>query len=380
MKKYNIEKEMNRTVHTTICFALLMIFCAGSSVAQNRQAFKVIPAKKAGKVVSSKVMNEIYEKIKTPFKYGVILKEQGPAMVDTPSVFRHGDKWYMMYVIFDGKGYETAIAESDDLLNWKKLGTILAFSKDTWDANQAAGYIALQDYKWNGSYKLNKHDDKYWLSYIGGDAAGYERGHLKIGLANTSNPTVAKPWTRISKPVLGPEDPDVRMFEGVKLYKSHIIHDKSQSLGFPYVMYYNAAGGGRESIGMAVSKDMTTWLRYGKDPVVDHGKGIAGDPQITKIGDVWVMFYFGAYWKPPVGRGKGFERFACSYDMVNWTTWQGANLIEPSEPWDRKFAHKPWVVTHNGVVYHFYCAVGNQGRTIAVATSKDLKPQDKNQK
>jgi hypothetical protein len=30
-------------------------------------------------------------------------------------------------------------------------------------------------------------------------------------------------------------------------------------------------------------------------------------------------------------------------------------------------------VKWNGVVYHFYCAVGTQGRVIAVATSRDLK-------
>ena len=34
------------------------------------------------------------------------------------------------------------------------------------------------------------------------------------------------------------------------------------------------------------------------------------------------------------------------------------------------FAHKSYVVKHNGVVYHFYCAVNNAGqRGIAVATS-----------
>ena len=42
----------------------------------------------------------------------------------------------------------------------------------------------------------------------------------------------------------------------------------------------------------------------------------------------------------------------------------------PSEPWDKTYAHKPWVIKHNGVVYHFYCAVGDQGRVIALATSK----------
>ena len=91
-----------------------------------------------------------------------------------------------------------------------------------------------------------------------------------------------------------------------------------------------------------------------------------------KIGDVWVMFYFGAFWKP-----KAFDTFACSYDLVNWTKWTGPHLIEPSEPWDAKYAHKPWVVKHDGVVYHFYCAVGDQGRAIAVATSKDLNQSQK---
>jgi predicted GH43/DUF377 family glycosyl hydrolase len=80
-------------------------------------------------------------------------------------------------------------------------------------------------------------------------------------------------------------------------------------LGFPFVMYYNGKmRGGYERIGMAVSKDMVHWQRYGAVPVVANGEdksnGITGDPQITKIGDVWVMFYFGAFWKP-----KAFDTF-----------------------------------------------------------------------
>jgi len=37
------------------------------------------------------------------------------------------------------------------------------------------------------------------------------------------------------------------------------------------------------------------------------------------------------------------------------------------------YAHKPWLLKHHGVVYHFYCAVGNQGRAIAMATSRPMK-------
>jgi hypothetical protein len=80
------------------------------------------------------------------------------------------------------------------------------------------------------------------------------------------------------------------------------------------------------------------------------------------------MFYFGAFWKP-----GAFERFACSYDLVNWTDWEGDDLIKSSTEDDETYAHKPWVIKWKGVVYHFYNAVGKSGRVIALATSKDLK-------
>ena len=121
-----------------------------------------------------------------------------------------------------------------------------------------------------------------------------------------------------------------------------------------------------------MSKDLIHWIRYGQEPVIGNGEerqqGISGDPQIVKIGNVWGMFYFGAFWKP-----KAFDTFACSYDLVNWTKWTGPHLIEPSEPWDTQYAHKPWVLKHDGVVYHFYCAVGSEGRVIALATSQRMK-------
>lgn len=133
-------------------------------------------------------------------------------------------------------------------------------------------------------------------------------------------------------------------------------------------MYSNGKrADGSERIGMAVSKNMTRWTRYGSDPVIDNASGNSGDPQITRIGDVWVMIYYGAFWKP-----KAFDTFACSYDMVTWTKWTGPHLVEPSVPFDNEFAHKPWMVFHNGVVYHFYCASGDQGRVIAVATSREI--------
>jgi hypothetical protein len=36
-------------------------------------------------------------------------------------------------------------------------------------------------------------------------------------------------------------------------------------------------------------------------------------------------------------------------------------------------AHKPFVLRHEGVFYHYYCAVSETERTIALATSQPLQ-------
>jgi hypothetical protein len=280
----------------------------------------------------------------------------------------------MVFVsIKDKIGYETMLAESDDLLTWRRLGTVLPFASEGWDKWQADGSVALVDPMWGGTCELQKYEGKYWMSYFGGAKQGYETDPLSLGIAWTTSPKKPIPWQRLAtNPVLSPGDADSRPFERATQYKSFVLWDKAQTLGHPFVMYYNGKqqGRGTERIGMAVSNDMVRWKRFGDGPVIDNGSGISGDPQIVKIGDLWVMFYFGAFWKP-----GAFDTFACSRDLVNWTKWTGPQLIEPSEPWDKTFAHKPWVLKHDGVIYHYYCAVGSEGRAIALATSQDLRRQ-----
>jgi predicted GH43/DUF377 family glycosyl hydrolase len=319
-------------------------------------------------------MTKIYDVVETPFKHGVVIRGGPDELVDCPNVFRMNGRWWMMYVCHRRKiGYETSIAASDDLLEWESLGNILPFAGSGWDAWQAAGGIALYETDWRGGHSLQQHDGNYWLSYVGGAKQGYEPDPLAIGIAHTDAATSPAPWSRVKQnPVLSIEQADVRDFERMTLYKSTIIRDASRSLNAEFVMYYNGKiSEGYEKIGMALSDDMVRWRRYGAGPVIaneTNGVGISGDPQIARIGDVWVMFYFGAFWKP-----GAFDTFACSYDLVNWTQWAGPDLVAPSESWDREYAHKPWVLQHDGVVYHFYCAVGDEGRTIALATSKPLR-------
>lgn len=330
----------------------------------------------AQKEVSETLMRKIYQEVKTPYKYGLVMAPDNPSkMLDSPSVFRYSDSWYMTYIVFDGKGYETWLAQSPDLLNWKTLGKIMSFTEDTWDANQKAGYISLQDYNWGGSYNVQKYKKKYWMSYLGGATSGYEAGTLGIGMACSKVLNQPLEWPRLDHPVISAKDEDVRWYDNITIYKSTVIWDKMESTGYPFVMFYNAKGSYNaeekeeaERISMAVSNDMVNWQRFGSEPVIDHETGISGDAFITKIDEVWVMFYFGAFWKP-----GAFDRFACSYDLVHWTDWNGEDLIRSSEDYDRKYAHKPFVVKYNGVVYHFYCAVDeNDNRGIAVATSVDV--------
>ncbi len=334
--------------------------------------FVVSPAVLLGAEVSAERMRQVYEEVKTPFKYGVVIRGEDHRPVDCPSVFRFDRKWYMVYVCMNRVGYETHVAESDDLLSWRPLGKILSFRQQGWDAWQADGGVALCDPTWGGSCQLQTYDGKYWMSYIGGALQGYETDPLAIGMAWTQTPTAVHEWNRIPEnPVLSREQPDVREFEKETLYKSQIIWDKAETLGAPFVMYYNGKlRGGYERIGMAVSKDMRHWQRLGREPVVAESRGICGDPQIVRMGDLWVMFYFGAYWGPMI-----CDTFACSTDLVHWTKWTGPNLVEPSDkPWDKNAAHKPWLLKHDGVVYHFYCACGDKGRVIALATSKEFPP------
>lgn len=102
--------------------------------------------------VPQEEMEKVFEEVKTPFKRGLVIPGRDGLAADSPSVFRKDGKWYMVYIIFDGRGYETWLAESEELLEWKTLGRIMSYSDDTdWDVNQKAGYLALVDPKWGGA-------------------------------------------------------------------------------------------------------------------------------------------------------------------------------------------------------------------------------------
>ena len=67
-------------------------------------------------MISDAVMNEIYEKVKVPYKYGVILKSDN-YFLDSPVVFRCENAWFMSCVCIDKKcstGYYCAVNDKKE--------------------------------------------------------------------------------------------------------------------------------------------------------------------------------------------------------------------------------------------------------------------------
>lgn len=361
----------------------LLAICAAftlNTTAARRKSVSVKP-----KLVSQVEMQKIYDNAKTPYKYGLVVAPQDNShKIDCPTVFSKDGKWFMTYVCYngkggtDGRGYETWLATSDDLLHWSTLGRILEYADDGWDKNQRGGFPSLIDWNWGGSYNIEKYKGHYWMTYIGGEGTGYEavNAPLSIGLAATRGDVkTAHPWETFSKPVLSYKDKNSQWWEQMTQYKSNVYRIDKKLFGYQFMMYYNAGGKNAthpkgERIGVAFSNDLKKWTRYSGNPIFAHDTDgtITGDAQIVKMGNVYVMFYFSAF--NPTREYYAYNTFAASYDLIHWSDWQGADLIVPSKPYDEMFAHKSYVIKHNGVVYHFYCAVNNSGqRGIAVATS-----------
>lgn len=123
----------------------------------------------------------------TPYKLGrpVLTGSGRPGAfdslaVDVPFVFHHNGKFHMMYVGFDGDGYQTALAVSDDLLHWEHKGVILPRGVG-WDSVGAAGTWILKNDELFDLPTLKKVDGKYWLVYHSYPQKGYEAGPAEIG-------------------------------------------------------------------------------------------------------------------------------------------------------------------------------------------------------
>jgi predicted GH43/DUF377 family glycosyl hydrolase len=314
---------------------------------------------------------------RTPHKIGRLVLAADPApgafdsrAVDCPFVFRHGSEFRMTYLGFDGTGYQTGMAASADLVNWRRLGCILPRdpSSPVLRYNAGLNWI-LRDSRLRSPGKLKKVRGRYVGVYHAYPQPGYEAGPAVIGLCWSAD---LLKWE--------PGEPCLRAGDGAEwerggLYKPCLIEE-----GGTYYLFYNAKTqsprGWREQTGVAYSTDLKTWKRHAGGPVIRNGPAgswderFASDPCVMKDGKRWVLFYFGL-------DAKGVARDLAAVGNGPFEFQKGDEIlidVGPPGSVDSVYAHKPSVIEHGGDLYHFYCAVSGRGqseaRGISVARSR----------
>jgi predicted GH43/DUF377 family glycosyl hydrolase len=274
--------------------------------------------------------------------------------IDCPFAFFHEGRYHLVHIGFDGTGYRTGLATSDDLVHWKKEGIIL----DRGPAGSVTEYNAaltwiVRDNVLFGPGTLKKVQGRYLGTYHAYPKPGYETGAAVIGLCWSED---LRHWS-LDPPCIKASDPDAGSWEGGGLYKSCIVEEDGL-----FYMFYNAKTAGEpwaEQTGMAVSADLKTWKRFDGNPVIPVGpKGafddiFCSDPGVVRVDGTWTMFFY------TLGSdGRARDSVAFSDDLRHWRK-SGEILIDvgPSGSVDSRYAHKPSVIVKDGKLHHFYCAV-----------------------
>ncbi len=288
--------------------------------------------------------------------------------VDCPFVFERSGRYYMTYVGFDGIGYQTGLAESDDLEHWRRAGLILRRDPD----NPVTRYnIALMSILHEDGLRSKGSLIEVGGRYLGAWHAyprpGYEQGPAVIGLARTDD---LHHW-ELTEPILRP-DPAFA-WEAGGLYKPYLIRS-----GALYYIFYNAKTTEKrwhEQIGVATSRDLETWTRYPGNPIVRNGPPgawdarFASDPCVLRYGPWWALYYYGL-----ADHGHARDLLALGRDPHHFTKVPEIMVnVGPPGSIDEDYAHKPSLIYARGALYHFYCCVSGKWphdtRALSVARS-----------
>jgi predicted GH43/DUF377 family glycosyl hydrolase len=290
--------------------------------------------------------------------------------IDCPLVWKLGDQWQMWYTGFDGRGYQTALAVSNDLINWEPKGLVMGFGKeDAFDYGGVTfGGVLFDSYDIKSPRTLKKWNDKYWVLYgCYPKQGGYE---IRPGAQGAAWSEDAINWNRASEDYPTLSIKGASEWEKDCIYQPWLLEHEGKFWDF-----YNAANGSIEQTGVATSTDMLTWFRYPGNPIVRNRAGgydesFCSDPKIFRDGDHWVMIYFG------VGSGGAHIMIAFSQDLLNWESHPEPLYKAGGNPsgLDKTYAHKVSLVYNeqNDTFYMFYCAVGDKGRGIGLITSKSI--------
>jgi len=175
-------------------------------------------------------------------------------MTDVPTVFQlPGDKkWYMAFIGFDVKGYQSFIAESDDLVHWINMRLAMGYGPEgSFDyGGVVLGAYLYKDYNIKAPRTLKKKDGEYFSLYGAYPRqGGYELRPGYEGLASSKDGLT---WQRAKdEPILSVHQQDCGMWEKDCIYQPWLVEHKGK-----YYNFYNAAGNKGRGIGLITSKPL----------------------------------------------------------------------------------------------------------------------------
>jgi len=297
---------------------------------------------------------------------------------DCPCVYQisgQPGKWYMSFIAFNGKGYNSFVAESTNLVQWTNPKLAMGFGKPgEFDfGGCVVGAYLYESYDIKAPRLLKQRDGKYWSLYGAyPKQGGYE---LKPGYEGVASSEDGITWERSQdEPILSVFQKGCASWEKDCIYQPWLVEHEGK-----FYNMYNAKGN-VEQMGLAFSEDLLIWKRYEKNPVIPVGpKGsyndrFSADGKIFRDGDHWTCFFFG------VGKGGAHIMIAFSRDLLHWTVDPEPLYKAGGNPsgLDQKYAHKISLVYNpkNETFYLYYCATGNKGRGIGLITSKPLPTAD----
>ena len=227
-----------------------------------------------------------------------------------PSVIAHQGQLWNYYSGFDGKGWHTGLAISQDGFSWQRMGKVLSAE---------SGYIAA-----NGAAIVQGSEIFYY--YQTGDTA-------RIALARSMD---GRNFRRESLVLdLGPYG----SWDERGVADPYVIRQNNRL----YLYYTGMDRARRQRLGVAVSDDGTVWYKLRDNPILELGE--YGTPDARGLGEPAVWSGYGSYWMLYTGRDRGERRrllLARSSDGVQWQ--KQPLVIAGGEPWDSQVICDPTVI------------------------------------
>ena len=221
--------------------------------------------------------------------------------VDHPRLFVHDGRFYLSYLGYDGISYQTALAVSDDLLHWERVGMVFTRNQSTnnWDrlGRVVSSYLTPCDFRKNP--ELTRYKGRYWLFYHAYPGEGYEvrrtalRGRILRrrlnGTASTSPSSPLIPRATIGIPAactaFAPSRSRIRSASTITGRRRATRGTSRWASQIPKMILLRGGGGGRvgRRFLLAISPGMpiTRSERHCTIPAMDGGCAISWDSATT---------------------------------------------------------------------------------------------------